>query len=439
MRIAVLGVGYVGTVTAACLADSGHDVVGVDPDLTKVRALASGTSPVVEPELDVIVRRVVRQGRLRATNDVELGLHDAQIAIVCVGTPSKPNGGVDLTHLERAAVELGEHLSERAGDGYLAILVRSTVPPGTVDDVFSPRVAAVAGADAVGSFGVSMCPEFLREGSGVADFYDPPFTVIGSADGRVTEIARAIFDDLPAKSIVTDIRSAEALKYACNSFHAMKIGFANEIGRLLRTLNVDSRTVMQIFVEDTRLNISPAYLQPGFAFGGSCLPKDLRALLSMARANDVDLPMLSGLLSTNELSIKSTVNEILASGARQVALLGLSFKAETDDLRESPYVELAEVLIGKGIELAIYDPVVRPELLVGANRRFIDERLPHVGRLLADSAAEAVRGVTGVIICISTPEIREAVLGAPPRHIFDLVGTLGSEIESLPGYVGTSW
>jgi GDP-mannose 6-dehydrogenase len=437
MRVAVLGVGYVGTVTAACLADSGHDVVGIDPDLTKVRALASGTSPVVEPELDVIVRRAVREGRLRATDDVVAGLAGVEIAIVCVGTPSKPNGGVDLRHLERAAIELGEHVAR--GDGYLAIVVRSTIPPGTVSEMFQPLVATVAGPAAAGSFGVSMCPEFLREGSGVADFHNPPFTVVGSDDERATEVVRQLFDDLAAKFIVTDLCSAEALKYACNAFHAVKIGFANEIGRLMRPLGVDSRAVMEIFVEDTRLNISSSYLQPGFAFGGSCLPKDLRAMLSLARANDVDLPMLTGLMVSNELTVKSIVNEVLGTGARRVALLGLSFKPETDDLRESPYVELAEVLLGKGLDLAIYDPVVRPELLVGANRRFVEERLPHLRRLLADSAADALSGAVGVVVGVSTPEVRDAITGNPPAHILDLVGTLGPEIEALPGYVGGSW
>jgi GDP-mannose 6-dehydrogenase len=439
MRIAVLGIGYVGTVTAACLADAGHAVVGIDPDRTKVRALASGTSPVVEPELDVIVRRVVHQGTLRATSDVVTGLQGAQVAIVCVGTPSRPNGRVDVQQVERAAVELGEHIARSDGVGHLTIVVRSTVPPGTVEDVFLPRVAAVAGPAAGESFAVCMCPEFLREGSGVADFHNPPFTVIGSTDDRATEAVRGLFEDLPAKCIVTDVRSAEALKYACNSFHALKIGFANELGRLLRTLDVDSRTVMELFVEDTRLNIAPAYLQPGFAFGGSCLPKDLRAVLSLARANDVDLPMLSGLLSTNELTIRSLVNEVLATGARRIALFGLSFKAETDDLRESPYVELAETLIGKGIDLTIYDPVVRPELLVGANRRFVNERLPHLQRLLADSAAEALLGAAGVVVGVSTPEVRDALTTDPPAHVFDLVGTLGADIEALPGYRGGSW
>jgi GDP-mannose 6-dehydrogenase len=439
VRVAVLGVGYVGTVTAACLADAGHYVVGVDPDGTKVRALASGTSPVVEPELDVIVRRAVRQGCLRATDDVAAGLRGAEIAIVCVGTPSKAGGGVDLRHLERAAIDLGEHLAHREEDDYLAIVVRSTVPPGTVSEMFGPLVAAVAGPAAAESFGVAMCPEFLREGSGVTDFHNPPFTVIGSDDERATEVVGLLFDDLPAKRIVTDLRSAEALKYACNSFHAVKIGFANEIGRLLRSLDVDSRVVMEIFVEDTRLNVSAAYLQPGFAFGGSCLPKDLRAVLSLARAHDVDLPMLTGLLRTNELTIKSVVDEVLETGARQIALFGLSFKAETDDLRESPYVELAESLLGKGIDLTIYDPVVRPELLVGANRRFVDERLPHLRRLLADSAADALRGVSAAIVGVSTPEIRDLIADQPPVHIFDLVGTLGPEVESLPGYVGGSW
>ncbi len=436
MNIAVLGVGYVGTVTAACLADAGHEVVGIDPDMTKVAALAAGTSPVVEPELDAVVRRAVDSGRLRATQDVVEGLKGVDIAIVCVGTPSRSNGSVDLTHLEQAARELGEHVART--DGYLAVIVRSTVPPGTVGDVVHAALAKSAG-DGSERFGVVMCPEFLREGSGVADFRNPPFSIIGSDDERATAVVRELFDPLPGRVIVTSLRTAESLKYACNAFHAVKISFANEMGRVLRSVGVDSREVMDIFVQDDRLNISSAYLKPGFAFGGSCLPKDLRAVLSLARFNDVEAPMLTGVVNTNEMVVRSLAREVLATGARRVALLGLSFKAETDDLRESPYVDLAELLIGKGIQLTIFDPVVRPELLFGANRRFVEDRLPHLRGLLADSADTALAGASTIVVGVSTPEVREAILEASPTHVFDLVGSLGPEIESLPGYVGVSW
>jgi GDP-mannose 6-dehydrogenase len=437
MKIAVLGVGYVGTVTASCLADAGHQVVGIDPDTTKVAALAAGASPVVEPELDAVVRRAVDSGRLQATQDVVEGLKGVDIAIVCVGTPSRSNGSVDLTHLEQAAREIGEHVART--DGYLAVIVRSTVPPGTVADVVHAAVAKTAGDGSERRFGVVMCPEFLREGSGVADFRNPPFSVIGSDDERATAVVRELFDPLPGRVIVTSLSTAESLKYACNAFHAVKISFANEMGRVLRSVGVDSREVMDIFVQDDRLNIAPAYLRPGFAFGGSCLPKDLRAVLSLARFNDVELPMLSGVISTNDQVVRSLAREVLATGARRIALLGLSFKAETDDLRESPYVDLAELLIGKGTNLTIFDPVVRPELLFGANRRFVEERLPHLKGLLADSAESALDGASVVIVGVSTPEVREAILDASPTHVFDLVGALGPSIESLPGYVGVSW
>ena len=386
--------------------------------------------------MDRVVARVVRSGRLQATADAKEGLAGVELAIACVGTPSRSNGTVDLTHLEEAGRELGEHVART--EGFLSIVVRSTVPPGTVEDLVHPVVAKAAGGS-TDRFGVAMCPEFLREGSGVADFRNPPFTVIGADDERVAPVVRRLFDGLPGQTIVTDLRTAESLKYACNAFHALKIGFANEMGRLLRSLGVDSREVMRIFVEDTHLNVSPAYLRPGFAFGGSCLPKDLRAVLSLARLNSVDLPVLGALAHTNDLVVRTVVNEVLASGSRTVALLGLSFKAETDDLRESPYVELAESLLGKGIDLKIHDPIVRRDLLLGSNRRFVEQRLPHLHRLLVDSASCALEDATAAIVAVSTAELRQAVLDAAPDHVFDLVGTLGPEIESMPGYTGVSW
>ncbi len=357
------------------------------------------------------------------------------IAIVCVGTPSRSNGSVDLTHLEQAARELGEHVART--DGYLAVIARSTVPPGTVGDACTPRWPSRPATGATAS--ASSCARSSCVRARAWPTSVTPLSIIGSDDEQATTVVRELFDPLPGRVIVTSLRTAESLKYACNAFHAVKISFANEMGRVLRSVGVDAREVMDIFVQDDRLNISPAYLKPGFAFGGSCLPKDLRAVLSLARFNDVEAPMLTGVVNTNEMVVRSLAREVLATGARRVALLGLSFKAETDDLRESPYVDLAELLIGKGVQLTIFDPVVRPELLFGANRRFVEDRLPHLRGLLADSADTALAGASTIIVGVSTPEVREAILEASPTHVFDLVGSLGPEIESLPGYVGVSW
>jgi GDP-mannose 6-dehydrogenase len=284
-----------------------------------------------------------------------------------------------------------------------------------------------------------MCPEFLREGSGIADFYASPLVVLGTADPGVAETVTRLLAFLDQPVRVVDVRVAEGLKYACNAFHATKVSFANEIARLFRLLGVDSREVMSLFCEDSVLNISPSYLRPGFAFGGSCLPKDLRSLLHLARMNSADLPLLTGALATNELVINEAVNRVIARDARAVALLGLSFKMNTDDLRESPNVELAERLIGKGFQVRIYDPVVNPARLVGANRRHVESKLPHLERLLADEPGQALRGADIAIVSSSDQAILDALLSNPPRHLIDLSGRLGREVESLPAYEGLSW
>ena len=284
-----------------------------------------------------------------------------------------------------------------------------------------------------------MCPEFLREGSGVADFFNPPFVVVGAADERVTARLTDMFAFLDHEISLVDVRSAEALKYACNAFHAVKVSFANELARIFRAFDVDSREVMRVFSEDTILNISPAYLRPGFAFGGSCLPKDLRALLDMARVNVVDVPLLSGTLRTNELVITDVVDRLIASPFRTIAMLGLSFKMDTDDLRESPNVELAERLIGKGFEVRIYDPIVNPERLLGSNLRYVESRLPHLRRLLVATPSEALKDADAALVSTSDSAVMEEVRTSPPKMILDLHGRLGAEIERLPGYEGIGW
>ena len=440
MRVAVLGLGYVGTVTAACLANNGHDVWGVDVDAAKVDDIRAGRSPVVEPGLDTLVARAVADDTLHATTSRLDALDGTDVSVVCVGTPSTARGGADLTYIRHAVDEIvaALHVVRPPASRHHSVVIRSTVPPGTVEEMVVPALTTgLAGTDI--AVGAAMCPEFLREGSGIADFFAPPFVVVGTADPAVAETVSDLLAFLDKKVRVVDVRVAEALKYACNAFHATKVSFVNEIARLLRSLGVDSREVMSLFCEDHVLNIAASYLRPGFAFGGSCLPKDLRSLLHLARMSGVDLPLLAGTLATNELVISEAVNRVVACDARSVALLGLSFKMNTDDLRESPNVELAERLIGKGFDVRIYDPVVNLATLVGANRRHVESKLPHLERLLADEPGQALREASIAVVSSSDQSILDALLTEPPQHLIDLSGRLGSEVESLPGYEGLSW
>ena len=440
MKVAVFGLGYVGTVTAACLASRGHDVWGVDVDAAKVEEIRHGRSPVAEPGLDTLTAQVVADGTLHATTSCSGALDRAEISLVCVGTPSSAGGATDLSYIRRSVDDIVRAMRTVTppASGYHSIVIRSTVPPGTIEGVVVPALAdGLAGTEL--RAGAAMCPEFLREGSGVADFFASPLVIIGTSDAHVAGTVSSLFGFLDQPARIVEPRTAESLKYACNAFHATKVSFANEMSRLLRIAGVDSREVMSLFCEDRVLNISPAYLRPGFAFGGSCLPKDLRSLLHLARTNSVDLPMLAGTLATNELMIGDLVDRVVACGDRTVALLGLSYKADTDDLRESPNAELAERLIGKGFDVRIYDPVVHPARLIGANRRHIEAKLPHLGRLLTHEPREALQGAELAIISSVDPAIRAALLSAPPRHLLDLNGRLGREIESLPGYEGIGW
>lgn len=437
MKIAVFGLGYVGTVSAACLSGDDRQVIGVDPDPTKVGIIDSGRSPVVEPDIDDVVRNARDKGWLTATTSSVEALQGADVALLCVGTPSRLNGSTDLKYIERAAAEIGEYL--RTADHHLTVVVRSTVPPGTVEGLVATAVAKESGKQAGVDFAVAMCPEFLREGSSVKDFFEPPFTVIGAHDETAIKILSDLFSFIPAEINVVSINTAEALKYACNAFHAVKVSFANELGRLYASLGIDSREVMELFVKDTRLNISRAYLRPGFAFGGSCLPKDLRSLLYMARTNSIDVPLLAGTMSTNDVIIRNLVKELASLGTRKVALLGISFKPQTDDLRESPYVELAEALVGKGFDLTVYDPIVRPEKLFGANLAYVQHHLPHLQKLLVDEPATAMVGADVVLVASPHADVKAALAANPPSLLFDLVGSLGDDVESNPGYRGISW
>ncbi|WP_167214175.1 UDP-glucose dehydrogenase family protein [Kribbella shirazensis] len=440
MKVAVFGLGYVGSVTAACLAAAGHDVWGVDVDTAKVDPITQGHSPVVEPGLDELVAAGATSGRLHATTDPRLALEEADVSLICVGTPSTPAGSTDLTYIKRAVRDIAEaaRVVVRPASGFHSIVVRSTVPPGTVDEVVAQVLSEVPPPEGL-TFGTAMCPEFLREGSGLADFYAPPFVVVGTRNPKVGTALTDLFKFLDADVQIVDVRTAEALKYACNAFHATKVSFANEMGRIFRHFAVDSREVMKIFVQDTSLNISPYYLKPGFAFGGSCLPKDLRSVLHLARTNDTELPLLAGALATNERSVRDVVDRVIAGPGREIALLGLSFKHATDDLRESPNVELAERLIGKGYNLRIYDAIVNPTRLVGANLRHVQSKLPHLQRVLTDDPHAALAGADLAIVSATDAGAVNALLDTPPARIIDLSGRLGADVEALHGYEGVGW
>jgi GDP-mannose 6-dehydrogenase len=441
MKVAVFGLGYVGSVTAAVLAANGHEVRAVDVDARKVAMIGAGVSPVIEPGLHELVAASVAAGTLSATEDAAVALRGAALSLICVGTPSSAIGGTDLQFVARAAADIGDAL-RRSDDGrprFHAVIVRSTVPPGTSEEVIEPVVLEKLGTATGIEVAAGMCPEFLREGTALADFSSSPLTVVGCRDPRVATVAEDLFGFLDDPVRVVPSRVAEALKYACNAFHATKVSFANELGRLFRQLGVDARDVMALFCEDTKLNISASYLSPGFAFGGSCLPKDLRALLYLARVNAIDLPLVSGTLATNALSVRDVVDRVVASGGRSIALLGLSFKMDSDDLRESPYVDVAETLIGKGFDVRIYDPIVQPANLVGTNRQYVDARLPHLQRVLTAEPAVALAGADVALVSNAHPAVITALCDDPPPTILDLSGRLGVQVEHLPGYEGVAW
>jgi GDP-mannose 6-dehydrogenase len=438
MKVAVFGLGYVGTLTAACLAANGHDVWGVDPDESKVAAVSAGHSPIVEPGLQKLIADCVASGKLHATSRPLDALDNADVSLLCVGTPSTSSGETNLTCIFRVVEDLIELLTDSLPAlAFHVVAIRSTVPPGTVDDVAA--ILQPAFRDSGSDVAVAMCPEFLREGTAIADFYSPPYTVIGSSDLRAINLLSHLLSFVDSPLRVVHPRTAEAFKYACNAYQATKISFANDLGRIFSRLGVDSREVMELFSEDACLNISPNHLRPGFAFGGSCLPRDLRSLLYLARAESVDAPLLSGTLASNRLSIDEAIDRVVAGRGHRVALLGLTFMPGTGDLSESPYVDLAESLLGKGYEVRIHDDVLKPTSLVGANRQYVESKLPHLTRILTDGPAEAIAGADIAIVSNSTSEVVDALLASPPSRIIDLDGRLGPEIEALDGYEGVAW
>jgi GDP-mannose 6-dehydrogenase len=429
LKVSVFGLGYVGAVSAGCLANDGHEVIGVDPIGTKVDLINSGHSPIIEAEIAEIIAGNVQSGRLRAVADPEYAVGNSELSFVCVGTPSQTNGNLDLRYIRRICEQIGEGL-RRKSDRH-TVVIRSTVLPGTMRQIVIPLLEESSGKQAGDAFGVCHNPEFLREGSAVRDFYAPPKTVIGEWDPVSGSPLVRLYESLDAPLIRTNLETAEMVKYVDNSWHALKIGFANEIGNISKALGIDALEVMNIFCQDKKLNISAAYLMPGFAFGGSCLPKDLRALTYKAKIHDLELPILSSILPSNELQVKRGLELITEMGNRKVGVLGFSFKAGTDDLRESPVIELIERLLGKGYELRIYDKNVNLASLVGANRDFILNKIPHVSRLMVGHVDEVLDYAQTIVIGNKDPDF-----GSLPgklragQSIVDLVRLTNSRSEN---------
>ncbi|TGB15357.1 nucleotide sugar dehydrogenase [Streptomyces sp. MZ04] len=441
MRVSVFGLGYVGCVSAACLASMGHEVIGVDVNQVKVDLVNAGKAPVVEERIGELTAEVVRTGALRATRDVREAIMGSEVSLICVGTPSEPNGSLCTTYLERVTEEIGSALAERGGRH--TVVFRSTMLPGTCLNLLVPILEKYVGGTAgVGwaDVGVAVNPEFLREGTSVRDFFDPPKTVIGELDPASGDAVTALYDGLPGEVFRVPVPTAEAIKYADNAFHGLKIGFANELGAVCQALGVDSHQVMDVFLADRKLNVSPAYLRPGFAFGGSCLPKDLRSLVHAAQRADVSVPILAHVLPSNSAHLQRAVELVERTGKRRVGMFGLSFKPGTDDLRESPLVELAERLFGKGYDLKIYDANVSLSRLIGANREYIETRLPHLAHLLADSVDEVLEHAEVCLVGTRDPAVLAALPHGDGPVIVDLIHLPDADARRAePGYVGLAW
>jgi len=438
MNISIFGLGYVGAVSLACLARDGHRLVGVDVDPAKLALIAGGKTPVVEEGMVELMAKVVASGHVRVTADTVEAVHDTEISLICVGTPSAPNGSQDQSAVLRLAEQLGAALRPLARPH--VFVFRSTLAPGSVEGALIPIIERASGKREGIDFHVCFQPEFLREGTSIRDYDQPPFTIVGARHAEPLARLRALFGHLPCEFHATSIRAAETVKYSCNNFHALKITFANETARWCDALGVDPFEVMDLLCRDTQLNISRAYLRPGFAFGGSCLPKDLRATLHLAKQHDVELPMHAALLASNRVHVDQAIAKVLHTGKRRVGMIGLAFKSGTDDLRESPLVTVAEHLIGKGLALLVYDPDVRLSSLLGANRRFIEQHLPHIGALMRDDLATVVAESDVLLVGSSNKQSFEAVqrLAGPAHVVIDLARP-GPRADMKAAYTGLAW
>lgn len=438
MKVSVFGLGYVGSVSAASFAADGHDVIGVDINPDKVASLNEGRSPIVEKGLDELIANGAKSGALRATTDTAEAVHATDLSLLCVGTPSRKNGSLDLTYLERVCEQIGEAL--RTKDDYHVVVVRSTVLPGTTHETVVPALEKTSGKKYGTGFGVAVNPEFLREGTAIYDFRNPPLTLVGHNYRSDADPTEALYTKVDAPMVTTTIRTAEMIKYASNTWHALKVCFANEIGNLCKRLDIDSHEVMDIFCQDTKLNLSSYYLKPGFAFGGSCLPKDVRAMQYRAKEVDLDMPVIQSILPSNQLQIQHAIDQVIDTGGKRVGLLGFSFKAGTDDLRESPIVILAEALLGKGYELRIYDRNVSIARLVGANKAYINEQIPHLSSLLCETIDEVLDHSDVIVVGNAAPEFSDALRRTRQDHqIIDLVRVKTPRAEIQGQYDGICW
>ena len=437
--LSVFGLGYVGSVTAACLAHIGNRVIGVDIDSSKARALDSGQSPILEKGINELIEQAQKAGRLAGTNDAGRAVSESDISIVCVGTPSENNGRLDVSHLKRACEEIGEAIARK--QEYHVVVFRSTVVPGTTESVLIPALEAASKKRAGVDFGVCYNPEFMREGSAVCDFFEPAVTILGASDSKLIGLLREVYNWVPGKLFETAIRTAEAAKYVSNAFHALKVTFANEVGTFCKRAGVDTESVFRIFTADARLNTSAAYLLPGFAFGGSCLPKDVRALTYRAKEMDLHLPVMESILPSNREHIERAVEAVLSCGKRKVGVLGLSFKSGTDDLRESPFIQLVKRLLGEGCEVQIWDKNVSLGKLVGANRRYLEEVIPHISSLLIPEMKSVV--ASSEVVVVGTREADSTTLASCLREdqtVIDLVNLDKSRrVNGNLKYEGICW
>jgi len=436
LKVSVFGMGYVGCVTACCMAEAGHRVIGVELVPEKVETLRSGAVPFVEPGLSELASAQVAQGRLTATTDTREGVLGSDISLVCVGTPSLPTGQLDLSAVEAVCQQIGDALRQKRTRH--VVVIRCTVLPGTAERC-AEIIARASGKTSPDDFAVLSNPEFLREGSALRDFKNPPFTVIGAEGPEDAQQVSRLYERVDAPLVLTDLATAQMVKYACNLFHATKVVFANELGRISRALGVDSHRVMEIFCLDNKLNLSASYLKPGFAYGGSCLPKDLKAILAVCRENHVAVPMLEGVPDSNRQQIELGIQMVLETGKETIGVLGFSFKPNTDDLRESPHVALVEALIGKGKSVRVYDHNIQLSRLMGANRRFIDQAIPHVVELLADDIDEILESCDCIVIANNDPEYASVLERLEPRHIVVDLVRIARDRATDRGYQGLSW
>jgi GDP-mannose 6-dehydrogenase len=436
VKISVFGLGYVGTVFSGCLAKDGHQVIGVDPNITKVELINKGLSPIIEKDIPEIIKKVVENGSFKATTDALSAVQQAEISLICVGTPSRLNGALDLKFVRSACEEIGAAIKDI---DYHIVVIRSTMLPGTMHELVIPVLEEFSGKKAGVDFGVCNNPEFLREGTAVYDFYHPPKTVIGETDEKSGDILASLYADLPGPMIRTDVATAEMVKYTDNVWHALKIGFANEIGNICKAVGLDGHEVMDIFCQDTKLNLSPYYMKPGFAFGGSCLPKDVRALTYKGRTLDLDLPILNSILPSNIEQIEKGLSMIMEKGNKKVGVLGFSFKAGTDDLRESPMVEVIERLLGKGYELSIYDENVNIARLIGANKDYILNRIPHISKHMVETMDEVLQSSDTIVIGNGSEEFKDTLNKVTEKQVVVDLVRINNKDSSKEQYDGICW